>query len=159
MPQPISKPIGLDLAQTAKTVRRAFDDALASNGGSLPIWSVLISVKSRLGDNQREMAQSIGIQGATLTHHLNTMEADGLLTRRRDPSNRRVHLVELTAAGETLFQRLRDTAMDFDRRLRSGFSQADLDRLYEVLAKLRDNVGEVAPENGTRPTPPATAGR
>jgi hypothetical protein len=65
----------------------------------------------------------------------------------------------MTAAGDALFQSLRVKSFDFDRRLRSGFSQADLDRLYEMLAKLRDNVGEVAPENGTKPTPPATAER
>jgi DNA-binding transcriptional MocR family regulator len=44
--------------------------------------------------NQRQIAESIGIQGATLTHHLNAMEADGVVTRRRDPTNRRVHVVE-----------------------------------------------------------------
>ena len=29
----------------------------------------------------------VGIEGATLTHHLGAKEADGLLTRRRDPAN------------------------------------------------------------------------
>ena len=77
--------------------------------------------------NQRELATAVGIREATLTHHLNAMEADGLLTRRRDPGNRRVHVVELTEAGEDAFARLRDAAVGFDRRLRRGISAEELD--------------------------------
>ncbi|MFD9899058.1 MarR family winged helix-turn-helix transcriptional regulator [Mesorhizobium sp. NPDC059025] len=140
MPKPSAKPIGLDLAQTAKVVRRALDDAMIANGGSLPVWSVLISVKSRQFGHQRQLAQSVGIQGATLTHHLNAMEADGLLTRRRDPANRRKHLVELTPSGEAMFLRLRETAIAFDRQLRTGMSQDELDHTRSVFARLRANV-------------------
>jgi MarR family transcriptional regulator for hemolysin len=50
------------------------------------------------------------------------MDEQGLITRRRDPANRRVHLVELTEAGEALFYRLRGTAAAFDERLRTGLS-------------------------------------
>src|ERR671926_2006974 len=113
MPRPSRTPIGLHLAQVAKVVNRAFDDALAGAGGSLPVWLVLIALKSQQAANQRQLADAVGIQGPTLTHHLNTMESAGLLTRRRDPQNRRVHLVELTDAGEALFHRLREAATGF----------------------------------------------
>ncbi|MGH3264275.1 MAG: MarR family transcriptional regulator, partial [Trebonia sp.] len=89
MPAPATPPIGLHLARTAKAVSRAFDDALAAAGGSLPSWLILISVKTRALGNQSELADAVGIRGATLTHHLNAMEADGLVRRRRDPANRR----------------------------------------------------------------------
>ena len=136
-----AKPIGLDLAQTAKIIRRALDDAMIASGGSLPVWSVLISVKSRPFGHQRQLAESVGIQGATLTHPLNAMEADGLLTRRRDPANRRKHLVELTPSGEALFLRLRKTATAFDRQLRAGIGQDELDLARSIFARLRVNVG------------------
>ena len=87
---------------------------------------MLISLKSRQLASQRELAEAVGIQGATLTHHLDTMESAGLVTRRRDPANRRLHLVELTPAGDALFLRLRDAAMAFDRRLRAGLSEDDV---------------------------------
>ncbi|MBV9326775.1 MAG: winged helix-turn-helix transcriptional regulator [Chloroflexi bacterium] len=140
MPPPAAPPIGLHLTRTARVVGRAFDDALAAAGGSLPVWLVLLSLKAQRLDNQRQMADAIGIQGATLTHHLNLMEADGLVTRRRDPHNRRVHVVELTEAGEALFQRLRAIAGSFDRQLRNGLSGADVATFARVLDRLRDNV-------------------
>ena len=140
MPRPTQTPIGMELAGVARDVGRAFDAALARAGGSRPMWLVLLSLKSRPTANQRELAAAVGIQDATLTHHLNGMEADGLLTRRRDPANRRVHLVELTEAGDAAFRRLRTVAQHYDTRLRTGFSDSELETLRGLLGKLRDNV-------------------
>ena len=134
-------PIGLDLARTAKQCSRAFDEALAAAGGSQPVWLILISLKTSEPDNQRKLAEAVGIQGATLTHHLNAMESDGLVTRRRDPANRRVHVVELTEAGDQLFHRLRAVVAAFDQRLRTGLSDQEIAELARLLARLRDNVG------------------
>ena len=94
--KPAQTPIGLHLAQAARVVSRAFDDALAGAGGSVPVWLVLLNLKLRPQASQRVLAEAIGVREATLTHHLNAMEAEGLLTRRRDPANRRVHIVQLS---------------------------------------------------------------
>lgn len=141
MPAPRTPPIGLRLAAAARAVSRAFDEALGEAGGSLPVWLVLLNLKLR-GQmaNQRELAAAVGIREATLTHHLNAMESDGLLTRRRDPGNRRVHLVELTEAGEAAFTRLRDAALTFDRRLRRGIGAGELSAFEDVLNRLAANV-------------------
>lgn len=138
VPRPTRPPIGLALARTAKTVSRAFDDALAAEGGSTPIWLILISLKTQQLANQRELAQSIGIQGATLTHHLNAMETDGLIVRERDPDNRRVHRVRLTESGDALFHKLAGAAQAHDERLRAGLDAdetATLERLLDTLAR------------------------
>jgi MarR family transcriptional regulator for hemolysin len=146
-------PIGFELNLTSRAVRRAFDNALLAAGGSLPVWLILLSLKRRSADNQRELAEAIGIRGATLTHHLNSLEAQGMLTRRRDPRNRRVHIVELTQAGEDLFARLRGAAMAFDRRLRAGFSDEEVSSLGRGLRRLRLNVTENANEAGKESSP------
>jgi MarR family transcriptional regulator for hemolysin len=139
MPGPPRPPIGRTLARASKSVGRAFDDALVAAGGSTSTWLVLISLKAQPVANQRALAEAVGIQGATLTHHLNAMEDAGLLTRRRDPSNRRVHLVELTDEGESLFQRLRKAATAFDRRLRTGLEDQDVAQLEQLLERLVHN--------------------
>jgi MarR family transcriptional regulator for hemolysin len=140
VPPPAGPPIGLHLARTARTVSRAFDDALAAAGGSVPVWLILISLKTQHLANQRRLAEAVGIQGATLTHHLDAMEADGLVTRRPDPTDRRVHVVGLTEAGEALFHRLRAAAVAFDRQLRAGLADEDVATLAGLLDRLRDNV-------------------
>ena len=144
--RPPSVPIGLQLAHGARAVSRAFDEALAEAGGSLPVWLVLLNVKTRQVANQRELAQAVGIREATLTHHLNTMEASGLLTRRRDPANRRIHVVELTEAGEEAFVRLRTAALAFNRRLSRGVSAAELADFEGMLRRLATNAGTAGGE-------------
>ncbi len=138
--KPTAAPIGVVLAKTAKTVGRAFDQALAADGGSQPVWQILITLKTRRVANQRELAAAVGIQGATLTHHLNAMESAGLITRRRDPDNRRVHVVELTAEGETVFHRLAKAAIAHDKRIRAGFSDEEITTLAGLLSRLAANV-------------------
>ncbi|MGA8113941.1 MAG: MarR family transcriptional regulator [Actinocatenispora sp.] len=146
MQPPHRIPIGLELARTAKAVTRAFDDTLTSAGGGRPAWLILLSLKTRRLTNQRELAEAVGIQTATLTHHLNAMENDGLITRRRDPENRRVHLVELTDDGEAAFLRLRTAAMAHDERLRAEFTEKDLVTLHDLLVRLRQNVSDGPPD-------------
>jgi MarR family transcriptional regulator for hemolysin len=138
--RPARTPIGLELARAARAVSRAFDDALAEEGGSLPVWLVLLNLKTRQVSSQRELAEAVGVREATLTHHLNAMDTQGLVTRTRDPANRRIHVVELTPAGEAAFIRLAEAATAFDRRLRDGLSDADLDVLATVLGRLAGNV-------------------
>jgi MarR family transcriptional regulator for hemolysin len=150
MPPPRTPPIGLHLSAAARTVTRAFDEALSEAGGSLPVWLVLLNLKVRRTiANQRELAHAVGIREATLTHHLNAMESDGLLTRRRDTANRRVHVVELTEAGEAAFARLRDAAVAFDRRLRRGISAEELGAFERLLDRLAANVA--AGDGGVSP--------
>ena len=134
-------PIGLRLNQVARTVGRAFDDALDEAGGSLPTWLILLNLKIRKPANQRELAEAVGVREATLTHHLNALDARGLITRTRDAANRRIHVVELTEAGEAAFTRLQQAAVAFDARLRAGLSEPDLDRLSDLLGRLAANAG------------------
>jgi MarR family transcriptional regulator, transcriptional regulator for hemolysin len=142
MPPPRQQPIGLAVANTAKKLSRAFDDALAEAGGSRPVWLILLSLEARRPETQRELAAAVGIEGATLTHHLDGMERAGLVSRERLPENRRVQRVELTEKGERTFRRLRDAARRFDARLRKGLDADDVERMRALLARMEENVRE-----------------
>jgi MarR family transcriptional regulator for hemolysin len=139
MTAPREEPIGLRVNRTAKALGRAFDDALAGAGGSVPTWLILLSLKTRRWETQRELARSLGIEGPTLTHHLTALERDGLVTRTRDPENRRVQRVELTDAGDAAFGRMRRAATSFDARLRAGLDDGEIDLLRGLLDRLQAN--------------------
>ena len=109
------QPIGLEVSRTGRILQRAFDDALTGAGGALATWLVVTALKGDAHTMQRDLASAVGIEDATLTHHLNRMERDGLVERHRDPANRRNQLVALTDAGEALFGSLLGTVTTFDR--------------------------------------------
>lgn len=149
VPQGFPVPIGLRLNQAARAVERAFDKALAEAGGTLPVWLVLLNLKIGKPATQRKLAEVVGVSEATMTHHLNAMDARGLITRTRDAANRRVQVVALTEEGEAAFLRLREAAMTFDAKLRAGLSDDDLATLSALLSQLAVNVG--APPDAAPP--------
>jgi MarR family transcriptional regulator for hemolysin len=140
MPEPFPLPIGLRLNQAARAVGRAFDKALADAGGSLPVWLILLNLTIGRPGAQRDLAEAVGIREATLTHHLNAMDADGLITRTRDAANRRVQVVTPTDKGKQMFQALRAAAVAFDAKLRAGLDDADEATLATLLTRLSANV-------------------
>jgi MarR family transcriptional regulator, transcriptional regulator for hemolysin len=135
-------PIGREVAATAKALDRAFTEALASAGGTLPTWLILLTLKQQPHRTQQEIARAVGIGGPTLTHHLDAMEASGLVNRARGTGDRRAVHVELTPAGDALFGRLRTAAVSFDNRLRDGLSDAEIDQVRTLLGRLRSNVSD-----------------
>ncbi|HEU0195563.1 MAG TPA: MarR family transcriptional regulator [Gaiellales bacterium] len=138
---PNRPPLGLQLATSARTVGRAFNDALAAAGGSIPIWLVLATLRGEEWRTQHELARAIGIEGPTLTRHLDGMERAGLVVRRRAPGDRRAIQVELTERGEELHGELLTAVIAFNKRLRRGLSETDLDQLTRMLTRLAENAG------------------
>jgi MarR family transcriptional regulator for hemolysin len=137
---PPTPPIGLELSRTARVVTQAFDRAMAEAGGSSAVWQVLVLIRSRQWGQQSQMAEAIGISSATLTHHLNALERQGLVRRWREEGNRRVQRAELTDEGIALFDRLRTIAAAHDARLRAQLTDAEQATLTELLGRLRDAV-------------------
>jgi MarR family transcriptional regulator for hemolysin len=139
--RPRQMPIGLQLTRTARSVSQEFEHEMAAAGGSASSWQVLLLIRSGQWGTQSHMAKAMGITAATMTHHLNALEAQGLVRRWREESNKRVQQVELTDAGIALFDRLREAAMRHDKRLRSRLSERELEQLSKLLHKLADGGG------------------
>lgn len=125
---------------TSKAVGRAFNEALAAQGGSIPIWLILNGLKTEQRRTQLELARAIGIEGPTLTRHLDGLEHAGLVERRRDLVDRRAVQVQLTRTGHALHGRLLRAVIAFNQRLRTGVSSDDVETLRRVLAQLQENV-------------------
>lgn len=132
-------PIGLQLARASKLVSRAFNDALAGAGGSLPIWLILSALRGEPPASQQRLASAVGIEGPTLTRHLDQLESAGLVRRTPHPGDRRAVQVELTPAGLALHGELLEVVIAFNRRLTAGLSEADLDAVRTGLAALETN--------------------
>jgi MarR family transcriptional regulator for hemolysin len=149
MPHTNRAPIGLQLNQAARVVGQQFDRALTEAGGSLPIWLVLLSLAGGTPANQRALANVVGLSEASLSHHLNAMERQGLVTRTRNETNRRIHDVAVTDDGKKLFRQLRTAAEAFDARLNDGLAPEDQAHLATLLDHLVSNISDTP-----RPVPP-----
>jgi MarR family transcriptional regulator, transcriptional regulator for hemolysin len=142
--RPHGTPIGLQLAHSAKTVGRAFGDALAEVGGSVPTWLILTNLVGDSWPAQHQLARALRIEGPTLTRHLDGLEEAGLVVRTREANDRRAVRVELTDAGRAKHAELLQAVIGFNRRLTAGLDQDELEQLRGLLARLEQNVRESA---------------
>src|SRR4051812_39371688 len=137
---PVMPPIGLRLSRTSRAVSNAFERSMAAAGGSASAWQVLLLVRSEQWGTQAQMAEAMGITGATLTHHLTALEKQGLVRRWREDGNRRVQRVALTEDGKALFERLRVVAQRHDERLHEALGEDGVAGLAEFLDRLQANI-------------------
>ncbi len=108
------------------------------------MWLILMSLMREDGLSHGELAHRVGIQGPTLTHHLDAMAHQGFVLRQRPAHNRRVQVASLTPAGVAMFHRLRGAAAEHDKRIRGSFSDAELRLIRTYLGRLAKDFTETA---------------
>jgi MarR family transcriptional regulator for hemolysin len=148
--KPQGTPIGRKLAMTSKTVSSAFNAALAAEGGSVPVWLILNSLKEGRWSTQLHLARSLGIEGPTLTRHLDNLVQSGFVVRQPSETDRRAVRVEITEAGEAAHERMLVAVIAFNKRLQSGLTRDDLRWLDEILTRLEENLETQAPSVASR---------
>jgi DNA-binding MarR family transcriptional regulator len=87
---------------------------------------------------QRDLVQTMGIDPSILVTLLNPLEADGLVTRQRDPDDRRRHLVTLTGAGKRHLTSAARAQQETEDALFASLDDDQRDQLRGVLLVLRD---------------------
>ena len=95
------------LTTAARMVQRRFDDALAPLGLTRAAVIALKAMSNR-PMNQEQLAAVVHVQSQTLGRVLTRLEAGGLVTRERDPHDRRQFQVVITDAGEASLRAARE---------------------------------------------------
>ena len=125
------------LMRTAKQVRMCMENALAGAGSSYATFIILDAVSLEPGLSQRQIAQRISIEGPPLTRHLDRMETDGLVERRRDYLDRRIQRVYSTAAGSALYAALCPVVARLEHRYFEDMPARDMAGFRNVLGQLK----------------------
>src|SRR5215218_6695998 len=99
---------------------------------------------------QSELAQTMGVAPSILVTLLNPLEADGLVTRERDPGDRRRHLVTLTPGGERHLVSASRAQKEAEDALFASLDESQREQLRTVLVALRDGLG-ADPETACSP--------
>lgn len=134
------EPLGRHLVFTAKVVREAFEETLAAAGGSLGTWVVLSALSSEGVISQTALAEHIEVEGATITHHIDRLEGLGLVRRQRDPDDRRVRRLELTAAGARLHRSLLTAVKELEATATAGLTEPQQAEFRRTLDLIRSNL-------------------
>jgi DNA-binding MarR family transcriptional regulator len=90
--------------------------------------------------SQRELGTLMDVDPSILVTLLNPLEADGYLSRQRDASDRRRHVVKLTRAGEQQLDRAAQAQRDAEDELFVGLTDAQRVQLGRLLLVLREHL-------------------
>src|SRR3954454_18124879 len=88
---------------------------------------------------QRELGTLMDVDPSILVTLLNPLEADGYLSRDRDPVDRRRHVVTLSPAGERQLDRAAQAQRDAEDELFASLTDKQREELRALLLTLRDN--------------------
>lgn len=121
----------------ARRYRAMLDEQLRPLGyGTARMEALSTIARSTEPSAQIAIAKRIGIEGPTLTRMLDTLEADGLVVRRQDPTDRRTKLIELTPEGEKALEEIMRVAHAFRATVLKSLSDEDLDQVNDVTDRL-----------------------
>jgi DNA-binding MarR family transcriptional regulator len=98
--------------------------------------------------SQTDLQRRLGVDPAAITRQVRQLEAEGLVTRRTDPVDRRVTRVALTAAGRQLIEDLLRKRAEFDARAAAGLDVDQRAALVRGLRHVRANVAPAAQPPG-----------
>ena len=126
--------IPLALNDLARGWRFRLDERLRPLGVSCAMWSVIRRLANGpAAQTQRELAESVGIEGPTLVRLLDRLEENGLARRVSDPGDRRVNRVELSEQARPSWDASLQTGLELSSELTRGIAASDLETTCRVL--------------------------
>jgi DNA-binding MarR family transcriptional regulator len=112
-------------------------------GLSVPEWRVM----AVLGDSgpltQRELTSMTIMDKVAVNRACKVLEDRGLAVRRPNAQDGRSHLLELTAAGQTMHQQIMPLALEMERRLFARFTDEEIESFRSLLGRVRSEVDDL----------------
>jgi DNA-binding MarR family transcriptional regulator len=132
--------IGFLISDTARLMRRRFDQRARHLGLTRAQWQVLAHLQRNEGINQIGLADLLDIEAITLCRTIDRMEEGGWVERRADPNDRRARLLFLTERARPFIADMRVIAEEIYAEALSGLPADTRQTLTEILTAMRTNL-------------------
>lgn len=114
-------------------------------GLKVPEWRVM----AVLGDSgpltQRELTAATVMDKVAVNRACKVLEERGLIAREPNAHDGRSHHLALTEEGRAMHGRIMPLALEMERQLFASFSADEYAQFRSLLARVREQVGEVDP--------------
>ena len=126
----------------AKSLSRALQERGHKLGFAPGQFPVLLELWSEEGLTQKQLLDRLDIEQATMVNTLSRMERDGLIVRRKHPTDKRAQQIFLTSKARDMETEAKEAALAADQSLFSGFRRFERELMLEYM--------RMAIANGTR---------
>lgn len=142
--------IGFLIVDVSRLLRAEFDRRTGGAGlGLTPAEARTLSNVARTGPvRQSVLAERMGIEAMTLSACLDRLEAQGLVTRAPDPSDRRAKLVDTTDAAGPALDKIFAVSAEVRADMTAGIEAARVEEFRRMLMAIRANLVAMRPDCG-----------
>ncbi len=132
---------GMQLAQMSRGWRAELDRRLAGLGLSQARWLVLLHLARFVeAPTQRELAQSVGVEGPTLARLLDSLETQGLVQRLAVAEDRRAKKILLCDTARPLIEQIETIANALRQELFEGVDEEEIKLCMRVHSRILANL-------------------
>ena len=128
--------LGALLARATRRIIDAERPLLDAHGVSMWAYAALTLLARGSAPTQLALAEAMGYDKSRLIKILDGLEADGLISRRPDPTDRRARVIELTAQGRAKHAALQAEIRRMEDEVLSDLSVSERTTLLAVLPRL-----------------------
>ncbi|HEY7226510.1 MAG TPA: MarR family transcriptional regulator [Nitrososphaeraceae archaeon] len=133
--------IGFIVNRTAKVFVKALDSELREKVGiTFGQWKVLVMLSIQDGITQKEIANKLELEAATLIPIIDKMEKEGFVVRQADKSDRRNNRIYRTDKAESLWDQMVECATKIREISVNDISEKHITIMRNSLEKICENL-------------------
>ena len=129
------------LSQLGHRSASVFADLIASIDLTPPHSGILRLIAAEPGQSQQALSGQLGLLPSRVVAYVDELEDRGYVERRRNPDDRRLHALYLTASGKKVMSKIGELARQHDRMLTAGLDIEQRDTLRRLLAIIAERQG------------------
>jgi DNA-binding MarR family transcriptional regulator len=118
------------------------DHVFADEGMTAVQWQALLALNFGAASTCVELARHLNYDKGAMTRLVDQMETSGWINRERDPQDRRVVRLELTAEGRAVARRCKERVLACWNTWLAHWSHEEIAGLIASLQKLRTTLAE-----------------
>lgn len=128
------------LHEIAHLMRTLFDQRARARGMTRAQWVILKRLERTPGLSQNELASIIEVEPITVGRLVDRLEARGLVERRDDPRDRRIHRLHLTPKSKPILREIANNIAEISETMAGGIDEKTLDLVAANLKIMKANL-------------------
>jgi DNA-binding MarR family transcriptional regulator len=132
----LSRHTGFLLSKMGMVAQKRFADLIDTLGLTPRMWGALNVLDAEGAITQHALCQSVGMDPSSMVSTIDELEAQGLVERRRHPSDRRAHALHITELGEQTLAQGRKLARRAQEELLAPLDTEEREQLHDLLLRL-----------------------
>jgi DNA-binding MarR family transcriptional regulator len=129
------------LSQLGHRSASVFADLIASIDLTPPHSGILRAIALEPGRSQQALSGQLGLLPSRVVAYVDELEDRGYVERRRNPDDRRLHALYLTAAGKRIMTKIGELGRQHETLMTAGLDSAQRGTLRQLLSIVAEEQG------------------